>query len=52
MEFLVAGAGAVQLGTVNFYNPTACMRIVDQLPQALSQLGAQRIDDIVGTLKV
>jgi len=52
MEFLVAGAGAVQLGTVNFYNPTACMRIVDQLPQALSELGAQRIDDIVGTLKV
>jgi dihydroorotate dehydrogenase (NAD+) catalytic subunit len=52
MEFLVAGASAVQLGTVNFYNPTACMRIVDQLPQALSQLDVQRIDDIVGTLKV
>jgi len=51
MEFLVAGASAVQLGTVNFYDPTACTRIVDQLPEALSQLGVNRIADIVGTLK-
>ena len=29
MEFLVAGASAVQLGTVNFYNPQASMSIVD-----------------------
>src|SRR5262245_44412706 len=28
MEFLVAGASAVQLGTVNFYDPTAAQRIV------------------------
>src|SRR5207302_4275777 len=37
MEFLVAGASAVQLGTGNFYNPTACMRIVEKLPEALAQ---------------
>ena len=41
MEFLVAGAGAVQLGTVNFYDPTASMRIVEQLPAALDVLGAK-----------
>jgi len=51
MEFLVAGASAVQLGTVNFYNPTACMRIVEKLPEALAQLGATKIKDIVGTLR-
>src|SRR5947199_8461706 len=39
MEFLVAGASAVQLGTVNFYDPTAAPRIVGQLPEALAQLG-------------
>jgi dihydroorotate dehydrogenase (NAD+) catalytic subunit len=48
MEFLVAGASAVQLGTVNFYDPTASNRVADALPQALSQLGAQRVSEIVG----
>jgi dihydroorotate dehydrogenase (NAD+) catalytic subunit len=51
MEFLVAGASAVQLGTVNFYDPTASMRVVEQLPEALAQLGANSIGEVVGTLK-
>ena len=50
MEFLVAGASAVQLGTVNFYNPTASTTILDQLPAALAELGANSISEIVGTL--
>jgi dihydroorotate dehydrogenase (NAD+) catalytic subunit len=52
MEFLVAGASAVQLGTVNFYDPTASMRILDQLPSALGQLGANSIREVVGTLRI
>lgn len=52
MEFLVAGATAVQVGTANFYNPTVSMTILDQLPGALSQLGASRVSDIVGTLSI
>jgi dihydroorotate dehydrogenase (NAD+) catalytic subunit len=51
MEFMVAGASAVQLGTVNFYDPTASMRIVDQLPEAMQTLGAQNITDVIGTLR-
>ena len=51
MEFFVAGASAVQLGTVNFYDPTATMRIAEQLPEALAELGAKRITEIVGTLQ-
>jgi dihydroorotate dehydrogenase (NAD+) catalytic subunit len=47
MEFLVAGATAVQLGTVNFYDPTAAQRIVDGLPAALKQLGAKSIREVV-----
>ncbi len=51
MEFLIAGASAVQLGTVNFYNPTASMTILDELPSAVSQLGASGVSEIVGSLK-
>jgi dihydroorotate dehydrogenase (NAD+) catalytic subunit len=51
MEFLVAGASAVQLGTVNFYDPTAAARIVDGLPAALAQLGAGSVREVVGTLQ-
>lgn len=50
MEFLVAGASAVQLGTVNFYNPTASMTILDALPGALAEAKVTRLDEIVGTL--
>ncbi len=51
MEFLVAGATAVQIGTANFYHPTASTDIVDALPGALAQLGAQSIVEVVGTLQ-
>ena len=51
MEFLVAGASAVQLGTVNFYDPKASQRIVEQLPAALIQLGAENVREVVGTLR-
>ena len=50
MEFLVAGATAVQLGTVNFYNPRASMEMLDALPAALAEAGATSVADIVGTL--
>jgi dihydroorotate dehydrogenase (NAD+) catalytic subunit len=50
MEFLVAGASAVQIGTANFYDPTASVRIVEALPAALRTLGANGIADVVGTL--
>ncbi len=39
MEFFVAGATAVQLGTVNFYNPKASMEVLDALPEALAEAG-------------
>lgn len=52
MEFLIAGASAVQLGTVNFYDPTACQRIAAGLPAALAQLGVENVKDAVGTLTV
>jgi len=51
MEFLVAGATAVQLGTVNFYHPTISMQILDTLPDAIASLGSRAVRDVVGTLR-
>ncbi len=50
MEFIVAGATAVQIGTANFYNPTVSMEILDALPQALAELDAECVADVVGTV--
>jgi dihydroorotate dehydrogenase (NAD+) catalytic subunit len=51
MEFLVTGATAVQIGTANFYRPTASMQMLDALPGALAQLGAKSVAEIVGTIQ-
>ena len=50
MQFLIAGASAVQIGTANYYDPTITMKILDQLPQALDTLGARSISEVVGTV--
>jgi dihydroorotate dehydrogenase (NAD+) catalytic subunit len=52
MEFLLAGATAVQVGTANFYNPRASLDIVDALPAALAELDARAVSDLVGGLTV
>ena len=49
MEFLVAGATAIEVGTANFYRPTATMEIVDALPAALDVLGANSVKEIIGS---
>ncbi len=51
MEFLVAGATAVQIGTANFYNPVASMQILDALPAALAELGVASVAEVVGTVE-
>ena len=50
MEFLVAGASAVQIGTANYYDPQVSEKLVDALPEALQTAGVQRVADLVGTL--
>lgn len=51
MEFMVAGASAVQIGTANYYDPTVTMKLLEQLPAALAEVGAQRLADVIGTLQ-
>ena len=50
MEFFVTGATAVQVGTANFAEPVASIRLLDALPAALAEAGAVRLADVVGTL--
>ena len=52
MEFLLAGATAIQVGTANFYNPGLANQLVNELPGALRTLGASSVTEIVGTLQL
>jgi len=52
MEFFVAGAAAVQIGTASFAEPVASARLLDELPAALREAGAARFADVVGTLQL
>jgi dihydroorotate dehydrogenase (NAD+) catalytic subunit len=50
MEFLIAGASAVQIGTANFFDPTISTRLVDLLPQTIKESGAKSVREVIGTL--
>jgi dihydroorotate dehydrogenase (NAD+) catalytic subunit len=49
MEFMAAGASAVQIGTANYYDPTVSQRLVQQLPTALAELGVRSVREAVKT---
>ncbi|MBC7853716.1 MAG: dihydroorotate dehydrogenase [Pirellulaceae bacterium] len=50
MEFLVAGASAVQIGTANYYDPTVTMKLASALPGAITSLGLTSVREVTGTL--
>lgn len=52
LEFLIAGAVAVQIGTANFINPTATTDIIDGIETFLIERNISDISDIIATLKV
>ncbi|GAB4137540.1 MAG: dihydroorotate dehydrogenase [Planctomycetaceae bacterium] len=51
MEFLVAGASAVQIGTANFYNPGLAGELAAELERTLAEQNCESVADIVGTLQ-
>lgn len=51
LEFMVAGASAVQVGTATFYDPTVSERLLDELAQKLSASGLSDLHSIIGTLR-
>mgnify|MGYP005846907737 CR=1 FL=1 len=48
LEFLLAGASAVAVGTANFQNPFICPEIIDALPGVLEKYGFSSVEDAIG----
>lgn len=48
VEFLLAGASAVGIGTANFQNPFICSEIIDELPNTLKKYGFTSVEDVIG----
>lgn len=51
LEFLVAGASAVQIGTANFINPQVTTDIIDGIELFLAQRKIAKLADLIGTLE-
>lgn len=52
IEFLLAGATAVQVGTANFYNPAATEQIIDGIAAYLLEQGENSVQGIIGGLRL
>ena len=48
LEFLLAGASAVAVGTANFQNPLICPEIIEALPDVLEKYGFSSVQDAIG----
>ena len=52
LEFLIAGAKAVQVGTANFVDPLATLEIIAGLEDYLRRRGLTDINEVIGTLQL
>ena len=52
LEFIIAGASAIQVGTANFVNPGATMEIIDGITQYLKDHDIDDIHELIGSLKI
>ncbi|MDE6403842.1 MAG: dihydroorotate dehydrogenase [Muribaculaceae bacterium] len=50
LEFLMAGATAVQVGTANFIDPTTTMKIIDGIDEYCDRHGLKDIHEIIGII--
>ena len=48
IEMMLAGATAVQVGAANLVKPSACKRIIEDLPRVMEQYGISDLSDIIG----
>lgn len=51
IEFLMAGATAVEFGTANFIDPTTTIRVIDGMNEWLDSHGVKDVHEIIGCLK-
>ncbi len=52
IEFFLAGATAVAIGTANFINPTAMIDIINGIERFLSERGLTDIRQLVGKVRL
>ncbi|MBR5159740.1 MAG: dihydroorotate dehydrogenase [Bacteroidaceae bacterium] len=52
IEFLLAGASAIQIGTANFIDPSISEKVVDGIADYLERHGFNSVQDIIGALQV
>ena len=52
LEFLIAGAKAIQVGTANFVNPRAALDIIEGLGNYCIEKGIEDINSIIGSLNI
>jgi len=52
VEFFIAGAKAVQIGTANFVNPRSALEIIAGIERYLESHGIQDVGHLVGTLEI
>ncbi len=51
IEFMIAGATSVAVGTANFVDPTTVGRVIDGIEKYLVEKGHRSVADIIGTVK-
>ena len=51
LEFIIAGAAAVQIGTANFIDAAVSMHIVDGIERYLKHHGISRLSELIGSLE-
>jgi dihydroorotate dehydrogenase (NAD+) catalytic subunit len=52
VEFMLAGASAVQVGTASFIDPGAMQKIIEGLQRYCTETGVQNIRDLTGQVKL
>jgi len=52
IEFMLAGASAVMVGTANFVNPNACVDVLEGIQNYLRIYGIKDVNDIIGMLEL
>lgn len=52
VEFMLAGASAIQIGTANFIDPTVTIKVIEGINDYLDRHGFHSVNELVGALEV